>query len=181
MRVSASGQGRRAAARLWMCCMGVKQLSRAGNWVVVVAACLQPSPSTPPALPLRQRMGRQGEGIWLYVGYRSCPRTPWMEVLVSEPTADLQGHLRHGCGAVVVPIAGCGLQRDVLGWVVEPTGASMGTHSHSSPCKPWPQVHSSACSQGARHCSHPLKPVLLSTQNKAAGKWVVMQTADVSG
>lgn len=70
MRVSASGQGRRAAARLWMCCMGVKQLSRAGNWVVVVAACLQPSP--PPPLPLRQRMGRQGEGIWLYVGYRGC-------------------------------------------------------------------------------------------------------------
>lgn len=47
MRVSASGQGRRAAARLWMCCMGVKQLSRAGNWVVVVAACLQPSPPPP--------------------------------------------------------------------------------------------------------------------------------------
>lgn len=180
MRVSASGQGRRAAARLWMCCMGVKQLSRAGNWVVVVAACLQPSP---PPLAAQTKDGKAGGGDMAVCRLSGllCPRTPWMEVLVSEPTADLQGHLRHGCGAVVVPIAGCGLQRDVLGWVVELTGAFMGTHSHSSPCTLWPQVHSSACSQGAHHCSHPLKPVLLSTQNKAAGKWVVMQTANVSG
>lgn len=62
MRVSASGQGRRAAARLWMCCMGVKQLSRAGNWVVVVAACLQPSPSTPPRLATQTKDGKAGGG-----------------------------------------------------------------------------------------------------------------------
>lgn len=59
MRVSASGQGRRAAARLWMCCMGVKQLSRAGNWVVVVAACLQPPPPPPPC---RSDKGWEGRG-----------------------------------------------------------------------------------------------------------------------
>lgn len=40
-----------------------------------------------------------------------------MEVPVSELTAGLQGHFCRGCCAVVVPLAGCGLQGDVLGCV----------------------------------------------------------------